>query len=233
MKKVLLKISGEAFCAAGEKWIHAEQARAVAQLVSNIADQWYAIAVVCGGGNIYRGSNLIAQWVCSADSHNMSMLSTVFNAMVLQSFLKELWKKVRVLDALGVEFIERYTSLWGKRAMSDGEIVICTSGTGSPYFTTDSGAVVRALELECEAMIKLTKVDGVYSADPMSNPSATKIDEISYDDFVAKNLWVFDQTWIILARDNNLPIYVTSLADEKSIMDILMGEKSGSKITHL
>ncbi len=230
MKRILLKISGEALSQDGLA-IHPERAQKLAQMIQNLYRKGEReFAIVIGGGNIYRGSNLIAAGVDAADSHNMSMLSTVFNAVSLKNFLEKQGLTSRVLDALGVEFLERYTSLRAKKYISDGEIVILSSGSGCPFYTTDTAGVLRALETHCDAMIKLTKVDGVYDSDPVKNPDAKKIDTLTYDEVIAKDLKILDQTAIIMARDAELPVYVTHLDDQQSIEDILDGKVSGSKI---
>ena len=174
---------------------------------------------------------MIEAGVLPADSHNMSMLSTVFNALTLKNFLEKQGKKVSVFDALNVEFLERYTLLVARERILAGNIVICSSGIGVPFFTTDTTGVIRSLELGCEAMIKLTKVDGVYDKDPMKYEDAKKIDTISYDECIEKNLKILDATALVLARDNNLPLYVANMEDIAGLKNILAGKKSGTKIS--
>lgn len=231
MKRILLKISGELLSADGLA-ISPEQGKNLAQIITKIKKQDVELVIVLGWGNIYRGSNLIQAWVNPADSHNMSMLSTVFNAVSLKNFLESEGCHVKVLDALHVEFLESYTSVKAKEYLNDGNVVICSSGTGVPFFTTDTGWVLRAIEIGCEAMIKVTKVDGVYDSDPMKNPQAQKFDTISYDSFISQDLKVLDQTAIIMARDNALPVYVMKMNDSQDIMNILGGGKWGTKISH-
>ena len=229
MKRVLLKISGEAFSGSNNS-IDMSAANTVANMIEQLDVGGYELAIVVGGWNIYRGSKLIAAGLTPADSHNMSMLSTVFNAMTLQNVLNNRGVESLVLDALHIEFLQDYTSEKWKKYLNQGKIVILSSGTGCPYFSTDTGAVLRALELDCEAVIKLTKVDGVYDKDPMKYEDALFISEISGNDFIAQNLQVFDQTGIILARDNTLPIFVTKLDDYKSLEKIILGKQAGTKI---
>lgn len=230
MKRVLLKISGEAFQWSSNRWLDLNASRQVAILIQEIRDQGKEIAVVVGGGNIYRGSKLIESGLNSADSHNMSVLSTVFNAMVLKNVLAEIDIESVVLDALHIEFLEKYTSHGGKKHLQKWKVLILSSWTWIPYFSTDTASVVRALELQCEAIVKLTKVDGVYDSDPMKHKDAVRYDSLSYDEFLQKNLKVFDQTGIILARDNGLPIYVSKLDDLKALQNIISGRISGTKI---
>lgn len=230
MKRILLKISGEAL-SSEDTSIDSKKATALASNILKIQDLWVELVLVLGGGNIYRGSQLIASGVDPADSHNMSMLSTVFNAVTLKNFLQKLGASVVVMDALHVEFLEKYTSSKAREYISDKKIVIASSWWGNPFFTTDTTWVLRALETHCDAMIKLTKVDGVYDSDPIKNPNANKLDTVSYDDFIAKNLKVLDQTAIILARDNSLPLYVANLNNFEDIVSIIGGKFAGTKIS--
>ncbi len=229
--RVLLKISGEAFSWENQKWFDSQHVQNIVEMIQNVQQKGHEIGIVVWWGNIYRGSNLIEAGVDSADSHNMSMLSTVFNGVTLQSFLHKSGISARVFDALGVEFVPRYISQEAKRSLDSWDVVICTSGTGTPYFSTDTAGVVRALELDCQALIKLTKVDGVYDSDPKTNPQAQKIDEISYSDFLQQDLKVFDQTGIIMARDNELPLYVCQMWDMTALESILSGGEAGTKIS--
>ena len=229
MKRILLKISGEAL--SSEFWaIDPIKSESLASMIHAIQKKWIEIVLVLGGGNIYRGSKLITAWLDPADSHNMSMLSTIFNALTLKNFLEKQGVSSIVMDALQVEFLEQYSAIQARRYIEAGEIVICSSWTGTPFFTTDTWGVTRALETHCDAMIKLTKVDGVYDSDPVKDPHAQKFDTISYDDFIAQNLKVLDQTAIIMARDNQLPIYVCSLEKQEDIFRIITWEKAGTKI---
>ncbi len=229
-KRILLKISGEAFCEVGVWGLESKQIQHVAEIIKEITAHWLQLVIVVGGWNIYRGSSLINAWMKSSDSHNMSMLSTVFNGLSLKNFLEKISVDAVVMDALWVEFLERYTSLQASEYLKSWKIVICTSGTWSPYVSTDTAGVVRAIELECEVMIKATKVDGVYDSDPVKNPNAHKIENISYNEFIEKNLQVFDQTGIILARDNNLEIQITKF-DKESIIATLWNKTLGTIIS--
>ena len=230
MKRILLKISGEAL-SSDSLAIDPIKTQKVAEMIQDIKQTGVELVIVLWWWNIYRGSSLIAAGVNPADSHNMSMLSTVFNAVSLKNFLWKINIASRVMDALWVEFVESYCAILARESISRWEIVICSSGTGTPFFTTDTGWVVRALETNCEAMIKLTQVDGVYDSDPKTNAEAMKFDTISYDDFISQNLKVLDQTWVIMARDNNLPIYVAALGNTQEIIDLIAGKKIGTKIS--
>ena len=230
MKRILLKISGEAL-SSDTLTVDPQKVQDIAHMIQEIQNTWVELVIVLWGGNIYRGSKLISAWMDAADSHNMSMLSTVFNAVSLKNFLDKIAVKSVVMDALWVEFLQKYSAIEARELIAEWKIVICSSGTGTPFFTTDTGGVVRALETNCEAMIKLTQVDGVYDSDPKTNPQAVKYDSISYDDFVAQDLKVLDQTGIIMARDNKLPLYVSALWKTQDILDLLAWKKVGTKIS--
>ena len=229
MKRLLLKISGELLSQDGLS-IHPEAVTKLANLVSGIKSQGYEIALVLGGGNIYRGSKLIQAWVDPSDSHNMSMLSTVFNAVSLKNFLEKKGVETHVMDALHVEFLETYRATKARKYIDEWKVVIASSGGGTPFFTTDTTGVLRALELHCDAMIKITKVDGVYDSDPVTNKNAKKFDTLDYNDVIAQDLKVLDQTAIIMARDNALPIYVTRLEKPEDIDAIIVKETLWTKI---
>lgn len=230
MTRILLKISGESL---SYDWvsIHPDKATSLAKMIQDIKAAWYELVIVLGGGNIYRGSNLIKAGVDPADSHNMSMLSTVFNAVTLKNFLEKIWIESVVMDALHVEFLESYSAIKWREYIKQGKIVITSSWWGTPFFTTDTTGVLRALELHCDLMMKLTQVDGVYDSDPKTNPNAQKFSELRYNDFITKDLKVLDQTAIIMARDNELPIHVVQLGNTQNILDILSGSGQGTKIS--
>lgn len=230
MKRILLKISGEAL-ASETLSIDPIKTWDLAKMIWELKKIGLEIVIVLGGGNIYRGSKLISAGIYPADSHNMSMLSTVFNAVSLKNFLDKIEVKNVVMDALWVEFLESYSAIKARNFIQQWDVVICSSGTGTPFFTTDTGWVVRALETHCDAMIKLTQVDGVYDSDPKKNSQAKKFDTISYNDFIANDLKVLDQTWVIMARDNKLPIYVTALDSTQNIVDLIGGKNIWTKIS--
>ena len=229
MKRILLKISWEAL-----SWesgsIDSKKAESLTKEISILQNSWIELVLVFWGGNIYRWSQLISAGLNGADSHNMSMLSTVFNSVTIKNFLDQAGVSSVVLDALHVEFLETYSAIKAREYLEQGRVVICSSGTWVPFFTTDTGGVTRALETGCEAVIKLTKVDGVYDSDPVKDPHAQKFDTISYDDFITQDLKVLDQTAIIMARDTTLPIYVMSIDDISDIPSLLGWKTLGTKI---
>lgn len=228
-----MKISGEALKGEQVFGIAPEYVEEVVKTITEIKKQWHEIAIVVGGGNIYRWSNLISAWVKSADSHNLSMLSTVFNGVVLHNFLEKVWIESVVLDPLGIDFLEQYNKDSAKRYLEEWKVVICVWGTSNPYFTTDTGGVLRSLELECEKMIKATKVDGIYDKDPMKHADAKKYDSISYESVIEQNLKILDQTAVSLAKENNQVLQVLKLEDRETLLSAINWEKVGSIICKL
>lgn len=226
---ILLKISWEAFCGEWEKWITPGEVLKIAEMIEYLQSLGKKIVLVLGGGNIYRWSSLIAAGVKAVDSHNLSMLSTLFNAVTLKNFLEQKWIDCVVMDALHVEFVEPYRATQAQKYLKEGKIVICSSGTGAPFFTTDTGGVIRALELKCDIMIKATKVDGVYDKDPKKYSDARKYETLDYTSFITQNLQILDQSAIILARDNALKIAVIRF-EKEALKRLLWGEKEGTLI---
>ncbi|MDD2870566.1 MAG: UMP kinase [Candidatus Gracilibacteria bacterium] len=229
--RILLKISGEALKGEKEFGIDPDFTKIVVEKIKDIYDKGTQMAIVIGGGNIYRGSNLIAQGVNAADSHSLSMLSTVFNGVVLKNFLEQAGIQAIVMDPNGINFVENYNKNNALNHLNNGKIVICTGGIGNPYFTTDTGGVLRSLELGCELMIKATKVDGIYDKDPMKYDDAVFFENISYEEVINKNLKILDQTAVSLARDNKLKIKVVNLSKDGAIFRAINGEKEGSTIS--
>ena len=229
MKTILLKISWESL--SGEMWsIDTHKADLLAKNIYDLHQSGVKIVLVFWWGNIYRGSKLVDAGLPSGDSHNMSMLSTVFNGTTMKHFLEKRGITTYIMDALHIDFLEPYNASKAREYLQKGNIVICTSWTGSPFFTTDTTGVLRSLELHCDAMIKITKVDGVYESDPLKNPQAKRYAQISYDDVIRQNLTILDQTAVIMARDNTLPIYVTSLEGHNYSLGIEHILSSASKI---
>jgi len=218
MTRILLKISGESLKGSREFGIDPEAAKAVAQTIKQIQSTWAEIAIVTGGWNIYRGWDLIAAWVNPTDSHNFSMLGTVINWWALKNFLEQAWMKAVTMNALELKFDENFNSTLAKKYLSEWNIVICTGWTGTPFFSTDTGWVLRALELDCDMMIKATKVDGIYDCDPMANPDATKFDTISYKDVLDKQLKILDATAVSIASENALVIKVVNMNKTEDII---------------
>ncbi|MDD3145540.1 MAG: UMP kinase [Candidatus Gracilibacteria bacterium] len=228
--RVLLKISGEALKGEKDFGIDPSFVEDVVMKVKEIKENNIELAIVVGGGNIYRGSNLISSGVNPTDSHNLSMLSTVFNGVVLKNFLDKACIKSIVMDPNGINFVEVYNKNTAKKYLKKGYIVICTGGTGNPYFTTDTGGVLRSLELECNMIIKATKVDGIYSKDPMKHKDAKFYEKVTYDDVIGHDLKIMDHTAISLAKESNQVIKVVNLSKKGAILKAILGEKEGSTI---
>ncbi|MDP2090013.1 MAG: UMP kinase [Candidatus Gracilibacteria bacterium] len=229
--RILLKISGEALKGEKEFGIDPDFTKNVVKIIKEIYDKGIQIAIVIGGGNIYRGGSLISAGVNPADSHNLSMLSTVFNGVVLKNFLEKDGIDSVVMDPNGINFVEDYSKNNALKYLKEGKIVICTGGIGNPYFTTDTGGVLRSLELDCEMMIKATKVDGVYDKDPMKFDDAVFYEKISYEEVINKNLKILDQNAVALAKDNNVKIKVVNISKSGAVLRAVIGEKEGSLIS--
>jgi len=231
MKKVLLKISWEALKWSKEFGFDEHIVEDVAKMIKEIKKTWVWIAIVVWGGNIYRWTNLIAAWVNPADSHNLSMLSTVFNWVVLKNFLEKIGEDVVVMDANNLDFLEHNNKDRAKKFIKEWKIVIFVGWTSNPYFSTDTAWVLRALELGCNFMVKATRVDGVYDSDPEKNPDAVFYEYISYDEVIRNWLRVMDLSAIDIAKNNNLVLKVANLFKPWAMMRVVNGEKEGTIIS--
>jgi len=229
--RILLKLSGEAL--AGEQKFGIEPA-AIAQFakeIAEVASTGLQVALVIGGGNIFRGLAASAKGMDRAQADYMGMLATVMNALAVQDALEKNGCDTRVMTAFSMaEVAEPYIRRRAVRHLEKGRVVICAAGTGNPYFTTDSAAALRALELNCDAIFKATKVDGVYDKDPMKHDDAVKYDTVSYLETLEKRLGVMDSTAISMARDNDLPIIVFNLYEEGNIRKAANGEPIGTTV---
>ncbi len=203
----------------------------MASEVKKIADMGLQVAVVIGGGNIFRGVEASVKGMERASADYMGMLATVINALALQNSLERIGLQTRVQSAIEMqELAEPYIRRKAMRHLEKGRIVIFAAGTGNPYFTTDTAAALRAMEIGAEVIFKGTKVDGVYTADPVKDPSAKRFDEISYLDVLRYNLKVMDSTAISLCMDNNLPIVVFNLKKPDNIKNLVMGKRIGTMV---
>jgi uridylate kinase len=211
-RRVLLKISGEALMGEQSFGIDVDIARSVAAEIKQVHDLGIQIAVVVGGGNIFRGLSKSAGDMDRSSADYIGMLATVMNAVVLQDALEKTGIQTRVLSAIHIpQLAEPFIRRRAIRHLEKGRMVIFAAGTGNPFFSTDSAAALRALEIKAEVILKATKVDGVYSADPMTNPEATRFDCITYQEVLEKQLKVMDASAISLCMDNNLPIVVFNM----------------------
>jgi uridylate kinase len=230
-KRILLKLSGEALMGDKGYGIDAATVQYMASEIREISRLGVEIAVVIGGGNIFRGVEASVQGMERASADYMGMLATVINALALQNALEKVGVYTRVQSAIEMrELAEPYIRRRAMRHLEKGRVVIFAAGTGNPYFTTDTAAALRAMEIGATIILKATKVDGVYSSDPMKNRTATKYDRISYIDVLRKGLSVMDSTAISLCMDNDLPIVVFNLRGKGNIRKIVQGKKIGTLV---
>jgi len=230
-KRILLKLSGEALMGDKGYGIDSATVQYMASEIREITRLGVEIAVVIGGGNIFRGVEASVKGIERASADYMGMLATVINALALQNALERVGVYTRVQSAIEMrELAEPYIRRRAIRHLEKGRVVIFAAGTGNPYFTTDTAAALRAMEIGATIILKATKVDGVYSSDPMKDRTATKYDRISYIDVLRKGLSVMDSTAISLCMDNNLPIVVFSLRGKGNIRKIVQGKKIGTLV---
>jgi uridylate kinase len=231
-KRVLLKLSGEALAAGAGFGIDAIFIHKVAAEIAAIHALGCEIGIVVGGGNFFRG---VAQQAIDMDrvaADHMGMLSTVINAIALQDAIEKLGLFCRVMSAIAMhEVAEPYIRRRAVRHLEKGRIVIFAAGTGNPFFSTDTAASLRAMEMKAEILLKATSVDGIYSADPKTHPDATRFATISYDEVLRLNLKVMDTTAVSLCRDNNMPMMVFSMKEPGNIARVIQGEPLGSLVT--
>lgn len=231
-KRVLLKLSGEAFADPELGFgIYAATVSSLAKQLAEIQSSGVEVAVVVGGGNIFRGSQAAAMGMERARADYMGMLATVINALALQDALGQVGAECRVMSAIWMqEVAEPFIRGRALRHLERGMIVIFAGGTGNPYFSTDTAASVRALEVGAEALLKATKVDGVYDSDPTTNPDAKRFSELDYIEVLNKGLKVMDATAISLCMDNKMPIVVFDLTEEGNIKRVVSGEEVGTTV---
>lgn len=228
-KRVLLKLSGEALMGDATYGIDPEVLATIAQQVQTVRERGVEIAIVVGGGNIFRGLAAASKGMDRAQGDYIGMLATVMNSLALQEALEHLGVFTRVMSAIEMQAVaEPYIRRRAIRHLEKGRVVIFAAGTGNPYFTTDTTASLRALEIGADCIMKATKVDGVYDSDPKTNPNAVKFDELRYMEVLNLGLQVMDSTAISLAMDNNLPIIVFNLNHEGNIERALLGEPVGT-----
>lgn len=230
-KKVLVKISGEALMGEQDYGISPDMLMYVAKEVRSIFDLGVQLAIVVGGGNIFRGVAASSFGMDRASADNMGMLATVINSLALQSALEKMGIQTRTQTAISMhEVAEPYIRRRADRHLEKGRVVIFAAGTGNPYFTTDTAAVLRAQEIHAELLLKATKVDGLYDSDPAVNREAKMIKEITYMEVLERQLKVMDMTAISLAMDNNLPLAVFNLKQKGNLRKVICGEEVGTMI---
>ena len=233
MRRVMLKISGEALMGDQGYGLHPPTVARIAAEVKAVHETGVEICMVIGGGNIFRGLQGSAQGMERTTADYMGMLATVMNALAMQSALEAEGIHTRVISAIPMDQVcEPYIRRRAVRHLEKGRVCIFAAGTGNPYFTTDTAATLRASEMGCESVFKGTKVDGVYDKDPKKFPDAKRYETVSYDEALEKNLGVMDATAIALARDNNLPIIVFSLDAPGGFRAILAGEGTSTRVSN-
>jgi uridylate kinase len=230
-KRILLKLSGESLMGDKGYGIDSSTVQYMASEIREVFTMGVQVAVVIGGGNIFRGVEASVKGMERASADYMGMLATVINALALQNSLEKIGVPTRVQSAIEMrELAESYIRRKAIRHLEKGRVVIFAAGTGNPYFTTDTAAALRAMEIGAEVIMKATKVDGVYSSDPVKDPRAKKYDSIGYIDVLSKGLSVMDSTAISLCMDNNLPIVVFNLRGKGNIRNIVLGKKIGTLV---
>ncbi|MFK4764304.1 UMP kinase [Desulfobaculum sp. SPO524] len=230
-QRVLLKLSGEALAGKQKFGIDPESVSAFCREIAEVSRMGVQVALVIGGGNIFRGMAASAKGMDRAQGDYMGMLATVMNALAVQDGLEKEGIQTRVMSAISMQEVsEPYIRRRAIRHLEKGRVVICAAGTGNPYFTTDTAAALRAAELHTQAILKATKVDGVYDKDPMVHEDAVKYPSLSYIEVLSKRLQVMDSTAISLAMDNNLPIAVFNLFESGNIKKVVSGENIGTLV---
>lgn len=230
-KRILLKLSGESLAGKQGHGIDAGRLSEYASQIKEIASRGVEIGIVIGGGNIFRGLSGAAKGFERVKGDQMGMLATVINSLALQSALEAIGCPARVYTAIGMFPIgEPYSKFRAKDSLLRGEIAIISCGTGNPYFTTDTGSALRAVEIEADVMLKGTRVDGIYTADPEKNPDAVKFSEITYDEVLARGLKVMDLTATALCKENGMPIYVFNMDKPGNLLRMMEGEPIGTYV---
>ena len=230
-KKILLKLSGEALMGDQEFGISSDVITSYAKQIKEIVDLGVEVSIVIGGGNIFRGLSGAAQGVDRVTGDHMGMLATVINSLALQNSIEKLGVPTRVQTAIEMPKVaEPFIKRRAQRHLEKGRVVIFGAGTGNPYFTTDTAAALRAIEMETDVVIKATKVDGIYDKDPVKYPDAKKYETVTYNEVLAKDLKVMDATAISLCRENKLPIIVFNSLTEGNLKRVIMGENIGATV---
>ena len=230
--RVLVKLSGEALMGRGEYGIEPAVLKRIAGDLEDIVGSGVELAVVIGGGNIFRGAGLARDGMDRVTADHMGMLATVMNALAMQDALESRGLHARVMSAIRInEVCEDYIRRRAIRHLEKGRVVICAAGTGNPFFTADTAAALRAIEIGADVLLKATKVDGVYSEDPVRNPAAQRYARLTFDRVLAEKLNVMDATAIVMCRDNHLPLQIFNLNHPGDLTRIVRGEELGTVVT--
>ncbi len=229
-ERILLKLSGESL-GAGGNGLSPERLQSYARQIKTIADAGVQVGIVIGGGNIFRGLSGLGKGVDRVKGDQMGMLATVINSLGLQSALEAIGVRARVLTSIRMEPIgEYYSKARALECLAAGEVVIIGGGTSNPYFTTDTASALRGVEIEAQVMLKGTRVDGIYTADPEKDPSATKFDRISFEEVYSRGLKIMDLTAFTLCRENRLGLIVFDMDTEGNLEKVLRGDKIGTEV---
>jgi uridylate kinase len=233
-KRILLKLSGEALMGEKNYGIDIDRVAQYAREIKNVHNEGVEIAIVIGGGNIYRGLSAEKSGMDRVQADYMGMLATVINSMALQDALEKVELKTRLLTAIKMEQIcEPFIRRRAVRHLEKGRVVIFGAGTGNPYFTTDTAASLRAIEINADVVLKGTRVDGIYTSDPLKDPTATRFEELSFQDIYDRGLSVMDMTAFTLCHENNLPIIVFDMNKEGNFLKLVQGETIGTLVRFL
>ncbi len=229
--RILLKLSGEALTGSADFGIDPKVLDRMALEIGQLVEIGVQVGVVIGGGNLFRGAALHAAGMERVTGDHMGMLATVMNALAMRDALERANIPSRVMSAIPMSgVVEHYDRRTAIRHLKAGDVVIFSAGTGNPFFTTDSAACLRGIEIDADLVLKATKVDGVYSADPVKHPDAVKFDKLTFDEILDKKLGVMDLTAICLSRDHNLPVRVFNMNKTKALFNIMVGEEEGTLI---
>lgn len=230
-KRILLKLSGESLMGKQNFGIDPERLADYARQIKEVSEMGVQIGIVIGGGNIFRGLSGSQKGFDRVKGDQMGMCATVINSLALSSALGAIGVKTKMLTAIRMEPIGEFYTKWKAiEAMENGEVVIMSAGTGNPFFTTDTGSSLRGIEIEADVMLKGTRVDGIYTADPEKDPTATKFDEITYDEVLARGLKVMDLTATCMCKENNLPIIVFDMDTVGNLKKVMFGENIGTLV---
>ncbi|WP_113906193.1 UMP kinase [Aliidiomarina celeris] len=233
-RRILLKLSGEALMGEEPFGIDARVLDRMAQEIKEVLELGVQVGVVIGGGNLFRGEGLAKAGMNRVVGDHMGMLATVMNGLAMRDALHRAYVNARLMSAIELRGVcDSYSWAEAISLLKSGRVVIFSAGTGNPFFTTDSAACLRGIEIEADVVLKATKVDGVYSADPMKDPDATRYDELDYSEVLSKELKVMDLAAFTLARDHNLPIRIFNMNKPGALKSVIMGEDEGTLITRL
>ena len=231
-RRVLLKLSGEALMGDLDYGIQPEVIKRIAKEIAVVRDAGVEVAIVIGGGNIFRGEGLARSGMDRVTGDHMGMLATVMNALAIQDALESNDVHARVMSALRINAVcEDYIRRRAIRHLEKGRVIVLAAGTGNPFFTTDTAASLRAIEIGADILLKATKVDGVYDSDPVSNPDATRYDSVDFDTVLSDKLRVMDATAIVMCRDNNLPLRIFDLTRAHALVHAMSGDDVGTVVT--